>query len=88
MLSTSKQNSKGNEMRCNRNTIGSTLGLLILAGLMSACASGRVASSCPVLAPAPVAAVDALQAADNSAVDAWAVELDRHYQKLDACRAS
>jgi hypothetical protein len=32
-----------------------------------------------------VAAVDALQAARDAAVDAWSVELDKHYQKLAAC---
>lgn len=73
-------------MRCRLNMIGSTLGLLILAGLMSGCATGRVVGSCPVLAPPPAAAVDALQAAGDSSVDAWADQLDRHYQKLDACR--
>ena len=74
-------------MRSKLNTIVSTLGLLILAGLMSGCASGRVVGSCPVLPPAPLAALDAMQAAGDSAVDAWAVALDRHYQKLDACGA-
>ena len=73
-------------MRYRMNMIGSMLGLLILAGLMTGCASARVASSCPVLPPPPLTAVDALQAANDSAVDAWAIELDRHYQKLDACR--
>jgi hypothetical protein len=32
--------------------------------------------------------VDALHAAGDSAVDAWAVDLDRHYLKLDACRGT
>lgn len=73
-------------MRSKLNTIGSTLGLLILAGLMTGCATGRVVGSCPVLPPAPAAAIGALQAAGDSAVDAWADQLDRHYQKLDACR--
>jgi len=45
-----------------------------------------VVGSCPVLPPPPTAAIDALEAAGNSAVDAWAIELDRHYQKLDVCR--
>lgn len=66
----------------------SIVALLILALPMTACASARVAGSCPPLAPPPVAAVDALQAAGDPAVDAWAVDLDRHYQKLDACRAA
>jgi hypothetical protein len=85
---TSKQNSTGSEMRSKTNTIVSTLGLLILTGLMTGCAAARVVGSCPVLPPAPPAAVDALQGAHNSAVDAWAVELDRHYQKLDSCRGA
>lgn len=73
-------------MRSKINTTKSMLGLLMLAGLMTGCASGRIVGSCPSLAPPPVAAVDALQAASDSAVDAWAVALDRHYAKLDACR--
>jgi len=75
-------------MRSKRNMIVSTLGLLILTGLMSglgACSTTRVVGSCPMLAPPPLAAVDALQAAGDSAVDAWAVALDRHYAKLEAC---
>lgn len=74
-------------MRCKRNTIGSMLGLLILAGLMTGCASGRVVGSCPALSAPPLAAVNALEAADDRAVDAWVVDLDRHYQKLDVCRS-
>lgn len=73
-------------MRFKMNTTGSMLGLLTLTALMTGCASARVVGSCPVLPPPPVAAIDALEAAGNSAVDAWADALDRHYQKLDACR--
>lgn len=73
-------------MRSRLNTIGSTLGLLILVGLMTGCASGRVVASCPALSPPPSTAIDALQSAGDGAVDAWVVDLDRHYQKLDACR--
>jgi len=73
-------------MRSKLNTIGSTLGLLILAGLRTGCATGRVVGSCPVLPPPPSVALDTLQAAGDSAVDAWVDDLDRHYQKLDACR--
>lgn len=75
-------------MRFNRNTIGSTLGLLILAGLMTGCATGRVVGSCPVLRPPPTAALDTLQSAGDDAIDAWVDDLDRHYQKLDACRGA
>lgn len=75
-------------MRSKLNMIVSTLGLLTLAGLMTGCATARVVGSCPVLPPAPAAAVDALQAAGDSSVDAWADQLDRHYQKLDACRGA
>ncbi|MCY1561072.1 hypothetical protein D9M68_982850 [compost metagenome] len=74
-------------MRFKTNTIVSTLGLLTLAWLMTACAPGRMVGSCPPLPPPPVAAVHALQAAGSSAVDAWAISLDRHYDKLAACRA-
>lgn len=74
-------------MRCNRNTIVSTLGLLILTGLMTGCASvPKAVGSCPVLRPPPTAALDTLQAAGDGAIDAWVDDLDRHYQKLDACR--
>ena len=65
--------------------------LLILIGLMTACAACQTTSgvgSCPSLSPPPKAAVDALQRAGDAAIDAWAVDLDRHYQKLDACRAA
>lgn len=44
-----------------------------------------MSGSCPPLPPPPVAAVDALQAAGNSAVDAWVIALDRHYDKLAVC---
>jgi hypothetical protein len=33
-----------------------------------------------------VEAVDALQRAGSSNVDAWVIDLDRHYRKLDVCR--
>lgn len=66
-------------------SIASLLTLLLLTTGLGACQTTRTVGSCPVLPPPPVAAVDALQAAGNSAVDAWAVELDRHYQKLAAC---
>lgn len=73
-------------MRSKLNMIVSTLGLLTLAGLMAGCVSGRVTGSCPNLSPPPIAAVDALQSAGSNDVDAWVVDLERHYQKLDACR--
>lgn len=43
---------------------------------------------CPPLSPPPDAAIDALAAAakTNATVGAWIVDLDRHYQKLDACK--
>ena len=72
-------------MRSKRNMIVSTLGLLILTGLMSGCASGRIVGSCPALPAPPRAAIEALASAKNSAVDIWVDNLDRHYQKLDAC---
>ena len=69
----------------------STVRLLILLAAVTAlggCQTTRVAGSCPALPPPPVRAVDALQAAADSAVDAWVVALDRHYQKLDVCAAN
>ena len=60
--------------------------LLSLTMLMSGCASVRVTSDCPALAPPPPAAVAALKGADDQAVDRWAVALERHYQMLDVCR--
>ena len=47
-----------------------------------------VVSSCPQLSAPPAAAIDALQAAGNSSVDAWVVDLDRHYQKLAVCKGA
>lgn len=72
-------------MRFNSTMMKSTALLLILALPMTGCATVPI-SSCPPLSQPPVAAVDALQAAGNSAVDAWVVDLDRHYQKLEICR--
>lgn len=66
-----------------------TVKLSILLALMIACAACQTTGiSCPTLAPPPDAAVDALQAAGDNAVDAWAGDLDRHYQKLAACRVA
>ena len=47
-----------------------------------------VVSSCPQLSAPPAAAIDALQDAHNGAVDAWVVDLDRHYQKLAVCKGA
>lgn len=59
---------------------------VLLPMLMGGCANG-VASDCPALAAPPVAALDALQMAHSPEIDAWVVELDRGYRKLDACGA-
>jgi hypothetical protein len=64
--------------------------LLILLALMTVfggCQAIAVDGPCPPLASPPVAAVDALQGANDPAVDAWAVALERHYAKLKACGA-
>ena len=67
----------------------STLARLILVGLTTAFAGCQsVVGSCPQLSPPPVAAVNALQGAHNGAVDAWVVDLDRHYQKLAVCKGA
>lgn len=59
----------------------------MLAALTIGCAGCRTAvvGSCPALSAPPQEAVDALQAVHSGAVDAWVVDLDRHYRKLDAC---
>lgn len=59
--------------------------LLLPMTALGACTTTRVVGSCPPLAPPPLAAIDALQNAKDSAIDAWVVDLDRHYQKLSAC---
>ena len=66
-----------------------TLARLILMGptiVFAGCQS--VVGSCPQLSPPPSAAIDALQGAGNSSVDAWVVDLDRRYQKLAACKGA
>lgn len=68
--------------------IASLLTLTVLTTGLGACATNRIVGGCPVLAAPPAAAVDALQGASNRAVDAWVVQLDRHYQKLEACRGA
>ena len=67
----------------------STLARLILMGptiVFAGCQS--VVGSCPQLSAPPAAAIDALQGAHNGAVDAWVVDLDRHYQKLAVCKGA
>ena len=76
-------------MRFRTTMMKSTAKLSILLAVMTglgACSTTRIVGSCPSLAPPPLAAVDALQAAGDSAVDAWAVDLDRHYLKIAICR--
>lgn len=63
----------------------STIALVILAMLISGCTTARVVSDCPELPPPPAAAVAALQSAGDPAVDDWAVDLIKHYDKLDVC---
>ena len=66
-----------------------TLARLILVGPMLAFAGCQsVVGSCPQLSAPPSAAIDALQGAHNGAVDAWVVDLDRHYQKLAVCKGA
>lgn len=56
--------------------------------LMTGCATVPSASVCPVLAPPPNEAVDALENTDSAAVDLWVIELSRHYDKLDVRRGN
>lgn len=64
-----------------------TLALLLLTPLMTSCGSVplRLANNCPRLDPPPAAAVNALQKAHDPRVDAWAVKLEKHLEKLDNC---
>jgi hypothetical protein len=57
-----------------------TLPMIALGGCVT-----NVVGSCPGLSAPPKEAVAALRASGSTQVDAWVVDLDRHYQKLDAC---
>lgn len=61
---------------------------LVLMIACAGCTTTKVVGGCPSLPPPPIAAVDALQALGDSAVNVWAVDLDRHYQKLAVCRGN
>lgn len=59
---------------------------LLIVLLLSSC-SPTVKYLCPPLAPPPSKTIDALETAgkrDPSSA-AWVVQLDKHFQKLDAC---
>ena len=68
-----------------RLTLARLTPLLLTIGF-AGCQS--VVGSCPQLSAPPAAAIDALQDAHNGAVDAWVVDLDRHYQKLVVCKGA
>lgn len=52
---------------------------------LTACQTIKVSGKCPPLAAPPKAAVAALRQVKTASVDAWVIELDRHYQKLEVC---
>lgn len=58
--------------------------MLLLAG----CETVHVKADCLNLPDPPPAIVDALEAAgrEDPSAAAWVIDLDRHYQKQDACR--
>lgn len=61
--------------------------LLFLLGLVASCTQ-TTKIVCPPLSPPPVSTVDALEEAgkkDPSSA-AWAINLSKHYRKLDACQ--
>ena len=62
--------------------------LIPLAPMIAFAGCQTVIGSCPQLSAPPAAAIDALQGAGNSSVDAWIVDLDRHYQKLAVCKGA
>lgn len=61
------------------------LTLLIVTIVFAGCQTVKVDGKCPALAVPPKTVLDTLQKADDSAVDAWVVSLDRHYRKLAVC---
>lgn len=62
------------------------LTLIALMVIFAGCTT-KIDGPCPYLAPPPLAAVDALQAARDANVDVWVVGLSRHYKKLGECGA-
>ena len=70
-----------------------SLPLLACLALLSACVSEppseQTASSCPPLPAPPMAVVDVLEEVASEDADAavWVVDLERHYQALDACNS-
>lgn len=66
----------------------SKLAMLVLLCVVLASCSPTVKYLCPPLSPPPSSVIDALETTgrkDPSAAT-WTIDLDRHYQKLDACR--
>ena len=63
--------------------------LVLLSACVSAPPSEQTVSSCPPLPAPPVAVVDVLEAVASEDADAavWVVDLERHYQAIDACNA-
>lgn len=61
--------------------------LIVLVGLTS-CSPTTVQFRCPPLAPPPSSTIDALetQARKDPNTASWVIDLDKHYQKLDACK--
>lgn len=62
--------------------------LIPLAPMIAFAGCQTIVGSCPQMSAPPAAAIDALQDAHNGAVDAWVVDLDRHYQKLAVCKGA
>lgn len=57
---------------------------MTLITILGAC-SRLVAIECVDLDPPPLAAVDALESANDPDVDTWVVKLSNHYRKLELC---
>lgn len=81
------------ERKFNVKSVRLSLPLLAFLVLLSACVSAppseQTVSSCPPLPAPPMSVVDVLEAVASEDADAavWVVDLERHYQAIDACNA-
>lgn len=56
---------------------------------MTACSHvQRISGNCPGLSNPPASVVELARDANDAHVDAWFAELDKHYEKLKACRVA
>lgn len=70
------------------NSTASTVKVLTLTLLLTACASAQPSRVAPTLSDPPAGAIEALAAASRTdpSVGAWIVDLDKFYQKQDVVK--